>query len=177
MEFSRQEYWSGLPFPSPGYIPDRGMEPSSPRLQADSLLSEPPGKTCWPNQPAAHFKKLSFIGTQPCPSIYTLSMAASELEQKNPRPCSRAVRKDQGILWPAQAFLSLSACSVSIIQYTSSHLKHSFNIHLLRTYIESDVLLGAEGGMLDKIGETLVLSAKRRRTITKCLHKYISQRV
>ena len=44
MEFSRQGYWSGLPFPSPGDLPDPGIEPGSPALQADSLLSEPPGK-------------------------------------------------------------------------------------------------------------------------------------
>ena len=41
MEFFRQEYWSGLPFPSPGDLPMPGIEPS---LQADSLPSEPPGK-------------------------------------------------------------------------------------------------------------------------------------
>ena len=43
MEFSRQEYESGLPFPSPGDLPDRGIEPGSPPLQADSLPSEPLG--------------------------------------------------------------------------------------------------------------------------------------
>ena len=43
MGFSRQEYWSGLPFPSPGDLLDPGIEPQSPTLQADSLLSEPPG--------------------------------------------------------------------------------------------------------------------------------------
>ena len=42
MGFSRQEYWSGLPFPSPGALPDPGIKPRSPVLQADSLLSEPP---------------------------------------------------------------------------------------------------------------------------------------
>ena len=42
MEFSRQEYWSGLPFPSPGDLPDPGIEPRSPTLQADSLPSDPP---------------------------------------------------------------------------------------------------------------------------------------
>ena len=42
--FSRQEYWSGLPFPSPGDLPDPGIEPRSPDLQADALTSEPPGK-------------------------------------------------------------------------------------------------------------------------------------
>ena len=44
MGFSRQEYWSGLPFPSPGDAPDPVIKPGSPTLQADSLLSEPPGK-------------------------------------------------------------------------------------------------------------------------------------
>ena len=44
VEFSGQEYWSGLPFPSPGDLPVPGIEPRSPALQADSLLSEPPGK-------------------------------------------------------------------------------------------------------------------------------------
>ena len=44
MGFSRQDYWSGLPFPSPGDLPDAGIEPGSPTLQAYSLLSEPPGK-------------------------------------------------------------------------------------------------------------------------------------
>ena len=41
--FSRQEYWSGLLFPSPGDLPSSGIEPRSPALQADSLPSEPPG--------------------------------------------------------------------------------------------------------------------------------------
>ena len=44
MGFSRQEYWSGLPLPSPGDLPDPGIKPRSPSLQADALLSEPPGK-------------------------------------------------------------------------------------------------------------------------------------
>ena len=44
MEFSRQEYWRGLPFPSPGYLPNPGIKPRYPALQTDSLLSEPPGK-------------------------------------------------------------------------------------------------------------------------------------
>ena len=46
IEFSRQEYWSGLPFPSPGDLPDPGIEPRFPTLQADTLTSEPPGKPC-----------------------------------------------------------------------------------------------------------------------------------
>ena len=44
MGFSRQEYWSGVPFPSLGALPDPGIEPGSPASQADALTSEPPGK-------------------------------------------------------------------------------------------------------------------------------------
>ena len=49
MGFSREEYWSGLPFPSPGDLPDQGIEPGSPKFQADALTSEPPGKPTAPN--------------------------------------------------------------------------------------------------------------------------------
>ena len=58
MGFSREEYWSGLPFPSPGHLPDPGIEPRCPALQADALSSEPPGNITsgrmyfvehWPN--------------------------------------------------------------------------------------------------------------------------------
>ena len=42
--FSRQEYWNGLPFPSPGDLPNPGTEPRSPALQADPLPSDPPGR-------------------------------------------------------------------------------------------------------------------------------------
>ena len=45
VEFSRQEYWSGLPSPSPRDLPDPGIKPGSPALQAESLPSEPPEKT------------------------------------------------------------------------------------------------------------------------------------
>ena len=60
MEFSRQEYWSELPFPSPGDLPDPGMKPRSPTLQVDALPSEPRGKPnilC--NYPYFHLQLLS----------------------------------------------------------------------------------------------------------------------
>ena len=60
MEFSRQEYWCRLPFPSPGDLPDPGIEHGSPTLQADSLPSEPPGK---PTTEAPPLRKTS---RQPC---------------------------------------------------------------------------------------------------------------
>ena len=51
MEFSRQEYWSGVPFPSPGDLPDLGIEPWSPVLQVNSLPFEPPGNPLAPGSP------------------------------------------------------------------------------------------------------------------------------
>ena len=45
MEFFRQEYWGGFPFPIPGALPDPGIKPRSPTLQTDALPSEPPGKS------------------------------------------------------------------------------------------------------------------------------------
>ena len=73
MEFSRQEYWSGLPFPSPGSLPDPGIEPGSPALQADALLSEPPGKRMLNDTPmgAMTVLRLSIysqkVGSDPVP--------------------------------------------------------------------------------------------------------------
>ena len=57
MGFSKQGYWSGLPVHSPGDLPDPGMEPRSPALQADSLPSEPPGK---PHRPMDHIIKHAY---------------------------------------------------------------------------------------------------------------------
>ena len=57
MKFSRQEYWSGLPFPSAEDLPTPGIEAGSPALQADALLSEPPGK---PKEMAAHSSVLAW---------------------------------------------------------------------------------------------------------------------
>ena len=51
MGFSKQEYWSGLPFPFPGDLPNPGIKPGSPVLQADALSSEPPGKTSHSSEP------------------------------------------------------------------------------------------------------------------------------
>ena len=62
MGFSRQEHWSGLPFPSPGDLSDPGIESESPASEADALTSEPPGKPLLTltylqkNQAKNHFK-------------------------------------------------------------------------------------------------------------------------
>ena len=87
MEFSRQEYWSGLPFPSPGDLPDSGIEPGSPTLQADALPSEPPGKpisfikntSCFPIALLLSFflrKKTYWLGM--CSSVPALWFSSTE---------------------------------------------------------------------------------------------------
>jgi len=60
MGFSRQEYWSGLPFPPPGDLPDPGIEPRTPTLHADALTSEPPGKPSKRDCKGKHYDQ-SFI--------------------------------------------------------------------------------------------------------------------
>jgi len=62
MGFSRQECWSRLPFPSPGHLPDPGIEPGSPSLRADALPSEPPGK---PQNSKLPFKIKTYLFTVP----------------------------------------------------------------------------------------------------------------
>ena len=57
LELSRQEYWSGLPFPSPRDLSDPGITPESPALQADSLPSEPPVTTKSENVLVPHFRR------------------------------------------------------------------------------------------------------------------------
>ena len=64
MEFSRQEYCSGLAFPSPGDLPNPGIEPQSPALQVDSLPSEPPGKPNIQNRDIA-ISDACLLGTYP----------------------------------------------------------------------------------------------------------------
>ena len=69
MEFSRPEYWSGQPFPSPGDLPNLGIKPRSPSLQADSLPSEPPGNyllllPCKLNETVYVISQVSVNGTQ-----------------------------------------------------------------------------------------------------------------
>ena len=64
MGFSRQEYWSGLPFPSPGDLPNPGIKPRSPALQTDALPSEPSGKLNY-RPPLCVYLTLELIGETP----------------------------------------------------------------------------------------------------------------
>ena len=77
MEFSKQEYWSGVPFPSTGDIPDPGIEPESPALQADSLPSEPPGKSLGPATIFAEYL-ISLVGFVGGPAVRKLPASAGD---------------------------------------------------------------------------------------------------
>ena len=70
MELSRPEYWSGQPFPSPGDLPNPGIEPRSPALQTDSLQSEPPGK---PKNTAVGREGIPSLGDLSDPGLYVES--------------------------------------------------------------------------------------------------------
>ena len=84
MGFSGQEYWSGLPFLSPGNLPDPGTEPRSPTLQAGALTSEPPGKPC-------QKKRVSLISQTSCsPNTY----GAQEMMDCEDQRCTK-----QGLPW------------------------------------------------------------------------------
>ena len=67
MGFSRQEFWRGLPFPSPGDLPDPGIEPRSPALQEESLLAEPPRKPM-----VESFQITSWFWAKPWPEMNSL---------------------------------------------------------------------------------------------------------
>ena len=67
MGFFRQEYWSRLPFPAPGILPDPGVEPGCPVLQADSFPAEPSGK---PNITKSVVCKLCLVEPQGSPEVW-----------------------------------------------------------------------------------------------------------
>ena len=80
--FSRQEYWSGLLFPSPGDLPDPGIEPGFPTLEADTLTSEPPGK------PNLHSICQQIWKTQQWPQDWKRSVFIPIPKKGSPKQCS-----------------------------------------------------------------------------------------
>ena len=80
MGFARQEYWSGLRFLSPGDLLDPGIEPGSPTLQADALISEPPGK---PKNPITSFQVLSLAQCdRPYSSLRNMALVSYNLTKQ-----------------------------------------------------------------------------------------------
>ena len=76
MDFSRQEYWSELPLPSPGDLPNPGIEPESPALQMDSLLSGPPGK---PRPPGKTINMGFFVCFSLCTSFVSVKIVLDQV--------------------------------------------------------------------------------------------------
>ena len=85
--FSRQESWSGLPFPSPGDLPDPGIEPGSPALQADSLLTELLGKPRWKGKVPTHMLQRDGRRTWE-PALGPSGPAGQEGEDQDPGQCT-----------------------------------------------------------------------------------------
>ena len=86
MGFSRQKYWSGLPFPSPGYLPNPGIKPGSPTFQADSLLSEPPSSSDIQNLTALndlHYYLASLIHSHFSPGLFSLLQFTHNFSMKS----------------------------------------------------------------------------------------------
>ena len=113
MWFSRQEYWRGLPFPSPGDLPHPGAEPRSPTLQADALPSEPPGKSELTR--AMVYEK---VGPYASRLVYWVNLGTKDI---SPSP--------QGFEPQGQPnVLRLLAASVDYQQYLGSTLIPGFSI-------------------------------------------------
>ena len=99
MGFSRQEYWSGLLCPSPGYLPDPGIKTRSPTLWADSLLSVPPGRSL-AGVPTKEVLKPSsesfYLQPYPVPSIHHSLWTQNWLEDDVASPFCSSVLSEKG---------------------------------------------------------------------------------
>ena len=127
LEFSRQEYWRGLPFPSPGDIPDSGVEPRSPTLQADSLLSEPPGHISSANPRAERrLSKLSpglCLWQEPCSAQLTLEQQWGEGCQGMDPPHSQIY--SQASVYPFPPHPKFCSCGFNQHRLYSTYWKKS----------------------------------------------------
>ena len=134
MGFSRQEYWSGLPFPSPEDLPNPGIEPRSPALQADALTSELPGKPTRPfrydlNQIPYHytvevinrFKGLDLI--ERLMNYRRRFMTLYRRQKSRPSPRKRNAKKQNGCL--RRPYTPTPGCAV--IRETGMQLLDSWN--------------------------------------------------
>ena len=125
MEFSRPEYWSGWPFSSPGYLPNPGIEPRSPTLQADSLPAEPQGKPKKTGVGSLSLLQQIFPtqelnrGFLHCRRIFFLP---TELSGKPSCKCYYSISKHKlPLLWRAQYCLDCSVvccCNVEFLKVT-----------------------------------------------------------
>ena len=103
MGFPRQEYWSGLPFPSPGDLPDPGIEPWYPSLQADCLTSEPPGKPDVKNKSKLFSREVVIIQARMISDLnHRIVMRSWILDELFKVQMIGFVRTDEGVLEPGR---------------------------------------------------------------------------
>ena len=116
MRFSRQEYWSGLPFPSPGDLPDSGIESRSLALQADALTSEPPGKQLLIGIAKAKAKAKSLSHVRLFATPWTVAYQAPPsmgllLHQSTVN--SKNIKSDLSVIFSISYNLTIELCLVS----------------------------------------------------------------
>ena len=125
MGFSRQEYWSGLPFPSPGDLPDPGIKHGFPALEADALTSEPPGKPTFVE--SSGFKTKSTLE-----AIHTLIQWINwSLKAKWLSLPSRAVTEPESFVsWPDSQYAlllpSLAELLIYLLQFKCKPYKEPY---------------------------------------------------
>ena len=123
MGFSRQEYWSVLPFPSPGYLPDPGIKHASPvslALQVDSLLAEPMRKLLYSN----------YMKFTPDPK-YSMSLAQNFLHAISPRYLNGSLSS----LLPISAYMSLISKAFAELSLKNCITQHSLFPSLLHLFV------------------------------------------
>ena len=107
-EFSRQEYWSGLPYPPPGDLPNPGIKPRFPLLQADSLSSEPPGKP-WDDISSVQFSCLVMSSSlQPHELQHARPSCPSPTPQTHVHCVSDTIQPSHSLSSPSPPALNLS---------------------------------------------------------------------
>ena len=146
MEFSRQEYWRGLAFPSPGYLPDSGIEPGSHALQTDSLPPEPSGSSfllqsniplcfcvcvCVFMHVYIHVYMYIYVTPVNCEVTQSCPTLCNPMDCSLPGPSVHGTFQARVLEWVA---ISFSICDTYICKYPTL----SFSTHLSKdTYVAS----------------------------------------
>ena len=121
IELSRKEYWSGLSFPSPGDLPNPGIEPRSPTLQADSLPSEPPGKLIFLIRYQLISNSVQFTSvTQSCLTLcdpMNCSTSGFPIHHQLPGPVQTHVHPVSDDIQPSHPLSSLYLPALSLSQH------------------------------------------------------------
>ena len=101
MGFSRQEYWTGLPFPSPEDLPNSGIEPGSPALQADALPSKPPGK---PSLKLSLIKSINYTAAAAAKSLQSCPTLCNPIDGSPPGSPVPGILQARTLGWVAISF-------------------------------------------------------------------------